>query len=93
MLVKYLAAIAMAATFSALSVPAYAQVNYPTKPVRMIVPFPAGQATDIIARLLADSLSKIWGQPVVVINQAGVPGILAGRDALADGYTITVGTS
>ena len=93
MFVKYLAAIAIAATFSALSVPAYAQVNYPTKPVRMIVPFPAGQATDIIARLVADGLSKTWGQPVVVINQAGVPGILTGRDAPADGYTITVGTS
>lgn len=92
-MVKYLAAMAMAATFSALSVPAYAQVNYPTKPVRMIVPFPAGQATDVIARLVADSLSKLWGQPVVVINQAGVPGILAGRDAPADGYTITIGTS
>lgn len=93
MIVKYLAAMVMAATFSALSVPAYAQVNYPTKPVRMIVPFPAGQATDVIARLVADSLSKMWGQPVVVINQAGVPGILAGRDAPADGYTITIGTS
>ena len=93
MLVKYLAAIAMAATFSAMSGPAGAQVNYPTKPVRMIVPFPAGQATDIIARLVADGLSKTWGQPVVVINQAGVPGLLAGRDAPADGYTITVGTS
>ena len=93
MLVKYLAAIAMAATFSAMSGPAGAQVNYPTKPVRMIVPFPAGQATDIIARLVADGLSKTWGQPVVVINQAGVPGILTGRDAPGDGYTITVGTS
>ena len=93
MLIKYLAAIAMVATFSAVSAPAYAQVNYPTKPVRMIVPFPAGQATDVMARLLADSLSKIWRQPVVVFNQAGVPGMLAGRDALADGYTITVGTS
>ena len=90
---RYLAAIAMAATFSALSLPAYAQGNYPTRPVRLIVPFPAGQATDIIARLVADGLSKVWGQPVVVINQAGVPGMLAGRDAPADGYTITVGTS
>ena len=93
MFVKYLAAIAMAATFSTLSLPTYAQGNYPTKPVRVIVPFPAGQATDIIARLVADSLSKVWGQPLVIINQAGVPGMIAGRDAPADGYTITVGTS
>ena len=90
---KYLMAIAMTATLSALSVPTHAQVNYPTKPVRLIVPFPAGQATDVVARMVADSLSKLWAQPVVVINQPGVPGMVAGRDAPADGYTITVGTS
>ena len=90
---RYLVAIAMAAMFSALGLPAHAQGSYPTRPVRLIVPFPAGQATDIIARLVADGLAKIWAQPVVVINQAGVPGMLAGRDAPADGYTITVGTS
>ena len=72
---------------------AHAQDNYPNKPVRMIVPFPAGQATDIIARLMADSLGKIWGQQLVVENRPGVPGMMAGRDAAADGYTITLGTS
>ncbi len=72
---------------------AHAQDNYPNKPVRMIVPFPAGQATDILARLMADSLGKIWGQQVVVENRPGVPGMMAGRDAPADGYTITLGTS
>ena len=71
----------------------HAQDNFPNKPVRMIVPFPAGQATDIIARLMADSLGKIWGQQVVVENRSGVPGMMAGRDAAADGYTITFGTS
>ena len=72
---------------------ALAQDNFPNKPVRMFVPFPAGQATDIIARLIADSLGKIWGQQVVVENRPGVPGMMAGRDAPADGYTITFGTS
>ena len=90
---RYLAAITIAVMLSALSLPTPAQGAYPNKPVRMIVPFPAGQATDIVARLLAESLAKVWGQPVVVINQSGVPGMLAGRDAPADGYTLTFGTS
>ena len=72
---------------------AHAQDTFPNKPVRMFVPFPAGQATDIIARLIADSLGKIWNQQVVVENRPGVPGMMAGRDAAADGYTITFGTS
>jgi tripartite-type tricarboxylate transporter receptor subunit TctC len=59
----------------------------------LIVPFPPGQATDIIARLLADSLTRIWGQQVIVDNRPSVQGMVAGRDAAADGYTITFGTS
>jgi tripartite-type tricarboxylate transporter receptor subunit TctC len=59
----------------------------------LIVPFPPGQATDIVARLLADSLTKVWGQQVIVDNRASVQGMVAGRDAPADGYIITFGTS
>ena len=69
---------------------------YPSKSVRMIVPFPPGQATDIVARLLAEQLAKNWGQQVYVDNRGGgggIPGMLAGREAAADGYTITFGTS
>jgi tripartite-type tricarboxylate transporter receptor subunit TctC len=66
---------------------------YPNKPVRMIVPFPAGQATDMVARMLADGLGRLWGQNVVVDNRPGVPGMMVGKDAAADGYTLTFGTS
>ncbi len=74
---------------------AYAQA-FPVKTVRLIVPFPPGQATDIVARLLAERLNAAWNQSVIVENRAGgggVPGLVAGRDAAADGYTITLGTS
>ena len=93
MFVRTLAAIVMAATLSLSGLPAQAQSGYPNKPVRMIVPFPPGQATDIIARFLADNLTKAWGQQVIVDNRPGVQGMVAGRDAPADGYTITFGTS
>ena len=76
--------------------PSHAQSPFPTKPVRLIVPFPPGQATDIVARLVAQSLNKAWGQQVIVDNRGGggsIPGMMAGRDALPDGYTITFGTS
>lgn len=72
---------------------AVAQTAYPNKPVRMIVPFPAGQATDMVARMIAEGLSRSWGHQVVVENRPGVPGMMAGKEALPDGYTLTFGTS
>ena len=86
-------AAAFAATLglsATLSTPALAQA-WPSKPVRMIVPFPAGAAPDVIARLLADRLSTAWGQPVIVDNRpgaGGIPGISALVRAPNDGYTI-----
>lgn len=65
--------------------------DYPTKPVKLIVPYPPGGASDITARLIADKLSKKWGQGVFVENKAGANGII-GTEAIAkappDGYTI-----
>lgn len=75
---------------------AAADTTYPTKPVRMIVAFPPGQATDIVARMLGEELSKVWKRQVVIDNRAGganIPGTLAGRDAPPDGYTLTFATS
>lgn len=75
---------------------ASAQAAYPEKAVRMLVPLPAGQATDIAARIVADGLAKKWNVPVFVENRPGgaaIPGMVAGRDAEPDGYTLIVGTS
>jgi tripartite-type tricarboxylate transporter receptor subunit TctC len=65
--------------------------NYPTKPVRMIVPFPAGSATDVAARVLGASLSQELGQAFVVENKGGAGGAIAASEvakAPADGYTL-----
>lgn len=75
--------------------PALAQ-QYPAKPVRMIVPFPAGGPADFVARLLSAKLPEAWGQPLVIENRGGAGGNI-GTAAVArsapDGYTILLTTS
>src|ERR1700757_4138260 len=66
---------------------------YPSRPVRIIVPFPAGQATDTIARLVGQALSERLGQPFVIENRTGAGGNIAteaGGRAPPDGYTLLI---
>lgn len=64
---------------------------YPEKPIRLVVPFPAGSITDVVARALSDGMSTRVGQPIVVDNQAGANGIVGTSSAIKaapDGYTL-----
>jgi len=84
---KRLVAFAVAAL---LSLAAQAQ-SWPQKPVRFIVPFPPGGATDISARLLGEKLSQIWGQQVIIENRGGAGGGVGAAEAARaapDGYTL-----
>jgi tripartite-type tricarboxylate transporter receptor subunit TctC len=69
--------------------------TFPDKPVRMIVAFPAGGGTDIVARLIAERLTTLWGQQVIIDNRGGAGGVI-GTEATArsapDGYTILMAT-
>ncbi len=84
-----LAALACTATLAPIT-SALAQ-SYPTKPVRMVVPYPPGGATDVIGRMIADKLGTKWGQAVIVDNRAGA-GTTVGAENVAksapDGYTL-----
>lgn len=82
-----LAACALAA------VPVQAQPAYPSKPIKIVVPFPAGGTSDVLARLVGQKMTEAWGQPVVVENRPGSSGNL-GADQVAkspaDGYTLVL---
>jgi tripartite-type tricarboxylate transporter receptor subunit TctC len=88
--------VALACALLAGAPAAQAQGAYPDKPIRFVVAFPPGNATDILARLFADRLSQTMKQPVVVENRPGAAGII-GTESVAkaapDGYTVLIGQS
>lgn len=74
----------------------FAQSNYPSKPIQMLVGFPAGGGNDIVARLLGAKLQEAWGQPVVVVNKPGASSMISMEfvaKAPPDGYTILLNAS
>ncbi len=88
-------AVAIGALLFALTASAIAQ-TYPTRPIRLIAPFPAGGLADVLARLVSDEMSKSLGQPIIVENRAGAggnTGAEAVAKAEADGYTLLMASA
>ena len=85
----------LAASSALLAMPALAQ-TYPTRPIRLVVPYPAGGSTDQLARAIQQPLQELLGQPIVIDNRSGAGGTI-GTDivakAAADGYTLVFGNT
>ena len=84
-----LSAACLTAVLAAGAATASAQEKYPNRPIRVMVPYAPGGATDITARIVADGFQRITGQPMLVINKPGAYGLLAIRklSMAPDGYT------
>src|SRR5215471_9979536 len=93
---RRLLAVTIVAFASALAPFAGARAEYPEKPIRLVLPFPPGGVTDVVARLLAERLTADFGQQVVVDNKTGAGGVIATdivAKAPADGYTLLLTTN
>ena len=86
--------LALAGLCMALAAPVQAQGTWPAKPIKLVVPYPAGGPVDLLARTIAPRLGEVLGQPVTVDNRAGASGII-GMDSVhraePDGYTFGIG--
>ena len=90
-----LRALSLAAVIAFATAPAAAQ-DYPTRPITLVVPYPAGGGNDVLARLVAERMSKSLGGTIVVENRGGAGGTIATRQVAKsppDGYTILIATS
>src|SRR4051812_44812026 len=86
----------VAASFALSATGAFAQDKFPSRPVRLVVPYVAGGSTDIIGRTMAQQLQELWGQSVLVDNRGGGATII-GTDIVAkgtpDGHTLAISTA
>jgi len=92
---RHLCLLTLAGALSLATTSAFAQQDYPNKPIRIVAPFAPGGAVDILARILSERLAPVYGQGVIVDNRAGASGHVGAQvvaKSPADGYTLMVGT-
>ena len=90
---RFLLAVILVAA-SICATPASAQDNFPSRPIKIVLPVPAGSALDVATRAIADQLTARWGQQVLIEARPGAGGLIAGQavaTAPADGYTLVGG--